>query len=231
MTRTIGLVTIGQSPRPDLLDEYAQALPGARIIQAGALDDLSETEVLALAPGPGDEVLVSRLRTGREVRLARRHLEPRLQACLDRLGRDADLTVLLCTGEFPSVQPSGVVLIPQRVLHHVVAAVVDGFHRPAGRTARLGVLIPDPAQQASAESRWRDLGRVLVASVSPYRGADALEAPARALRDAGAEIVVMDCIGYTRPMREAVARLTGAPTILANAAVAMIARELLEGTP
>jgi len=231
MPRTVGLVTIGQSPRADLVGEYERALPGATIIQAGALDDLTEAEVLGLAPGPGDEVLVSRVRTGREVRLSRRHLEPRLQSCLDLLQRDADLTVLLCTGEFPAVRPRGMVLIPQRVLHHVVAAVVDGLQGPAAREGGLGVLIPDVAQQVSAESRWSDLGRVIIAAASPYRGGDGLEAAGRTLRDAGAEIVVMDCIGYTRSMRRTIASLTEVPTILANAAVAMIAREILEGTP
>jgi protein AroM len=232
MTRTIGLVTIGQAPRADLAEEYAQALPGVRIIQVGALDDLSEAEVLELAPEADDDVLVSRLRTGREVRLARRHLQPRLQVCLDRLGQDADLTVLLCTGEFPDVHPSGgVVLIPQRVLHHVVAAVVDGVPGPAGRPARLGVLIPDAAQQVSAESRWGDVGQVITAAASPYRDVDALEAAGRRLRDARVGIVVMDCIGYTRPMRQAIARITRAPAMLANAAVAMVAREVLEGIP
>ena len=84
MGRTVGLVTIGQSPRPDLIEEYERALPGARLVQAGALDGLSEAEILALAPGAGDDVLVSRLRTGREVRLARRYLEPRLQSWAGR---------------------------------------------------------------------------------------------------------------------------------------------------
>ncbi len=229
MPRTVGLVTIGQSPRADLVSEYERALPGVTITQAGALDDLTEAEILPLAPVAGDEVLVSRLRTGREVRLARRHLEPRLQSCLDLLGRDADLTILLCTGEFPAVHPRGMVLIPHRILHHVVAAVVDGLRSGGRPDVRLGVLIPDAAQQPSAESRWRGLGRVIAAAASPYRGMEALEAAGRTLRDAGAGIVVMDCIGYTRPMRETIARIAGAPTILANAAVAMIAREVLEG--
>jgi protein AroM len=128
------------------------------------------------------------------------------------------------------VHPGGMVLIPQRVLHHVVAAVVDGLHGTAGREVRLGVLIPDAAQRASAESRWSDLGVVTTAAASPYQGMDGLEAAGRTLRDAGAEIVVMDCIGYTRPMRRTLARITGVPAILANAAVATIAREILEGT-
>ena len=230
MSLTVGLVTIGQAPRPDLIEEYTRALPSARLVQVGALDGLGDAEVQDLAPGPGDDVLISRLRSGREVRLARRQLEPRLQACLDSLARDADLTVLLCTGEFPAVHPRGLVLVPQRVLHHVVAAVVDGLWgtHPRGEPP-LGVLIPDPAQRGSAEARWADLGRVVTVAASPYRGPAALDAAGRALREAGVAVVVMDCIGYTRSMRRVVARLVGAPTILANAAVAMIAREVVEG--
>ena len=229
MRRTVGLVTIGQSPRPDLIEEYERALPGARLVQAGALDDLGEAEILALAPGAGDDVLVSRLRTGREVRLARRHLEPRIQSCLDQLSRDADLCILLCTGEFPAVRPRGPVLVPRRVLHHVVAAAVEGLGGAGRGEARLGVLIPDPAQQAAAESRWGGLGRVTTAAASPYRGTETVEAAGQALRTAGVGLVVMDCIGYTRPMRQTIARITGVPAMLASAAVAMIAREILEG--
>lgn len=229
MARAIGLVTIGQSPRADLADEYERALPGVSIVQAGALDDLNEAQVLGLRPEAGDEVLVSRLRTGREVRLARRHVEPRLQACLDRVRRDVDLTVLLCTGEFDALRPHGLVLVPQQVLRHVVSAVVDGLRGSPDGEMRLGVMVPDPAQQGSAESRWGSLGEVVAVAASPYRGVEALEGAARILREARARVVVMDCIGYTRPMRGSVARITEVPTILANASVAMIAREVLGG--
>ncbi|HKV43471.1 MAG TPA: AroM family protein, partial [bacterium] len=92
MGRAVGLVTIGQAPRPDLIEEYERALPTTRLVQRGALDDLGDSEILDLAPAPGDEVLVSRLRSGREVRLARHHLEPRLQRCLDGLAKEVDLT-------------------------------------------------------------------------------------------------------------------------------------------
>ena len=227
MGRAIGLVSIGQSPRPDLIEDYERALPGVRIVQAGALDDLSEDQVRGLRPESGDEVLVSRLRSGREVLLARRHLEPRLQACLDRLSRDVDLTVLLCTGEFPAIRPRGVLLLPRRVLHHIVAAVMDGVRAAAEDSVRVGVLVPDDAQQESAKARWGSFGPVEAVAASPYRGMEAVEGAAQALRAAGARLAVMDCIGYTRAMRDAVAAITGAPTILANASVAMIAREVL----
>jgi protein AroM len=227
MVRAIGLVTIGQSPRADLADEYERALPGVSIVQAGALDDLSEAQVAGLRPEAGDEVLVSRLRTGREVRLARRHVEPRLQACLDRVRPDVDLTVLLCTGEFPALRPRGLVLVPQQVLRHVVSAVVDGLRGSSDGAMRVGVMTPDPAQQGSAEARWGSLGQVVAVAASPYRGIEGLEGAAKILREARAGIVVMDCVGYTRAMRRIVAGITDAPTILANASVAMIAREVL----
>ena len=43
-------------------------------------------------------------------------------------------------------------------------------------------------------------------------------------------IVVRDGIGYTRPRHRALARITGVPAIPATAAVATIAREIVEGT-
>jgi protein AroM len=225
--RTVGLVTIGQAPRPDLIEEYERALPHARLVQAGALDDLSDAEIFELGPGAGDDVLVSRLRSGREIRLARRHLEPRLQGCLDGLAPDADLTILLCTGEFPALLPRGPMLMPQRVLYHVVAAVTDGLRRTGGYT--LGVLIPDAAQGLTARARWGGLGQVVTVGISPYRWLEEIEAAGIALARTRPDLIVMDCIGYTRAMRGTIGRLTRAPVILANAAVAMVARELIEG--
>ena len=223
--RTVGLVTIGQAPRPDLMEEYEHALSGARFLQAGALDDLSDAEIFDLAPGAADDVLVSRLRSGVEVRLARRHLEPRLRRCLDRLAQEADLTILLCTGEFPALQSRGPLLVPRRALYHFVAAVIDGLRPSGGHT--LSVLIPDAAQGPSAHARWAGLGRTMTVAVSPYRWREEIGAAGTALAQTRPDVVVMDCIGYTRAMRQLVARLTNAPVILANAAVATVAREVI----
>ena len=223
--RTVGLVTIGQAPRPDLMEEYERALADVRFLQVGALDDLNDAEVLDLAPEAADDVLVSRLRSGAQVRLARRHLEPRLQRCLDRLAPEADLTILLCTGEFPALQSRGPMLVPRRALYHVVAAVVDGLRPSGGR--QLTVLIPDAAQGPTAHARWAGLGRTMTVTASPYRWREEIETVGAALAQTRPDVVVMDCIGYTRAMRRLIARLTNAPVILANAAVATVAREVI----
>ena len=73
--KRIGAITIGQSPRVDVVPEMQQILgPDVEIVQAGVLDGLSPEEIAALAPaGNGDSeirrlrgspVLVSRLRDG-----------------------------------------------------------------------------------------------------------------------------------------------------------------------
>jgi protein AroM len=229
MPRSVGFVTIGQSPRADMMEEFERALPGARLVQAGALDELTPAEIADLAPAERDHVLVSRLRSGRQVRLAHRHIEPRVQACLDRFARDGvDLAVLLCTGEFAELRFAGVLLRPHRVLPHVVAAVAEGL--PA---VRLGVMVPDAAQTASADARWGGRAAAVTAvAASPYGDPEAVGEAGRTLRRAGASLVVMDCIGYTRSMQQAVVWTSGVPAVFATGAVALVVRELVQdGVP
>lgn len=226
MTRTVGFVTIGQSPRADMMEEFERALPGVRLLERGALDDLSDGEIAALAPAEGDEVLVSRLRSGRQVRLAHRHVDLRVQACLDRFtDQGVDLVVLLCTGEFPELAFPGVLLRPHGVLPHVVAAVREGL--PATADVRFGVMVPDEAQIAHATTRWGARAAVTAVAASPYGAARAIADAAGALGRAGAALVVMDCIGYTRAMQQTVACTAGIPAVFATGAVAFVVRELV----
>ena len=68
----IGLVTIGQSPRSDVVPDMATILgPGVEIREAGALDGLARSEIDALAPTGDDEILVTRLRDGSSVFLGK----------------------------------------------------------------------------------------------------------------------------------------------------------------
>jgi len=232
MSSTVGFVTIGQSPRTDMMEEFERALPGGRLLQRGALDELDAAEIASLAPAERDGVLVSRLRSGRSVRLAHRHIEPRVQACFEQFAHDGvDVAVLLCTGDFPGLRFPGVLLRPHRVLPHVVAALAEGLPAGAGASGvRVGVMVPDEAQVAPAEVRWGPrAGAVTAVAASPYGEPGTLEEAARALRRAGVVLVVMDCIGYTRAMQQIVAGTAGVPAVFATGAVALILHELVRG--
>jgi protein AroM len=107
----MAFVTIGQSPRLDMVPEMYADLPRVDVIERGALDGLSEAEIAALAPVDGAKSLVTRLVDGREVVLDHARTEARLAAVLEELdGEDMDAVVVLCTGtEVPPLKNSLVI--------------------------------------------------------------------------------------------------------------------------
>lgn len=215
----IGALTIGQSPRPDILSVMGEILVGVEIAQAGALDDLADQEIGILAPGPGEYVLVTRLRDGREVVLARERIHELVQRSLDGLAAQVDLVVFLCTGEFPGLRCDRLLIEPAQTLRSFVRAAAGG--------RRVGVLVPHIDQVASARERWGQIGGpVGVEAVSPHGGAD-FPGAARSLREGRTEVVVMDCMGYTTAQKRLVVAASGLPTILAASAVARVVQELV----
>jgi protein AroM len=214
----IAAVTIGQSPRDDVVPEMAQLAPEARWIEAGALDDLDDRAIAALGPGPGDFPLVTRLRDGRATVVGEHAVTPRMQDAIRRVEAETDLVVVLCTGEF-AVDSRRPLLCPGRVLASTVAAVHGG--RP------ITVLTPLEDQIPGQRLRWRERGAdASIVCASPYGPADFQTLGARS-RDGGAALIVMDCLGYTLAMKAEVARASGLPTLLARSIVARVAAELL----
>ncbi|MGB9867575.1 MAG: AroM family protein [Bacillota bacterium] len=222
MARILGTVTIGQSPRVDLIPEIRKILgEDVTIVEAGALDGMTLDEVRQIFPGPGDQVLVTRMADGTAVKIAEKHILERMQAQIDRLvEQGAEVVALVCTGKFPEFRCSRLLVKPQKVLYHSTAAVASGL--------RLGVLVPDQDQIAGAQERWRGAAQCVKAeAASPYGEPGAVQEAASRLKAWGADIVVMDCIGYTLAMKESVKGVTGKPVILARSILARVLAELL----
>src|SRR3989449_2367206 len=219
----IGMVTVGQAPRADILPDMAALLPDVEILEAGALDGLDRPAIARLAPQGDDEILVTRLADASSVFVGKSHIVPRVKARIAAL-EDAGvaLTVLLCTGAFPKLAARRPLLEPQ----HVLLGVLRGLSHPG----RLGVLTPSERHVPQTTARWRADGfDAAVVPLSPYEEHDpaALAPAAAALREAGAGLLVMDCIGLRHvPPRDLAARL-GVPVLVANLLVARLAAELL----
>jgi protein AroM len=217
----VGLVTIGQSPRPDVVPDMAAVIgPGVEVREAGALDGLTRAEVDALGPRGDDEILVTRLADGTPVFLGRPRIEGLLEqriAALEAGG--ATLTALLCTGDFPKLRARRPIVQPQPVL----VGALRGMSWPG----RLGVVVPSEPHVPQAVARWRGEGfDPVVVALSPYEEEDpaALRRAAGGVRGSG--LVVMDCMGFRRKTRDELAGLTGAPVLLANLLVARVLAEL-----
>ena len=125
----LGLITIGQSPREDVVASMFGHVQEGAFIETGALDGLEADQISVLFPVDGEAPLVTRLRDGSEVCVAKQRLMPLMEQAVSRLEEHGCATIcVLCTGEFPRLGRSALMIFPDRVVGHLVEAVL-----PAGR--------------------------------------------------------------------------------------------------
>lgn len=212
MPKSIAFLTIGQTPRTDLVPELLRWIPDSvDVVEVGALDGLDAAEIAALAAEPGDERLVTRLRGGGQTVLRKAWVTERLQQMLDDLGAaQHDAVVLLCTGEFTDLTAEGLFLDAQQMVDHGAAALCH-------RAARVGIVLPLAEQAGDVSFRPRDGQETVVTHASPYDG-DRFAEAGRELADT--DVVIMHCMGYTEDQRDAVAAASGRPVLLARRLVA-----------
>lgn len=216
---TLGLVTIGQSPRPDIHETYAAVLgPTARIVEAGALDGLASAEIRALAPA-GDDIPLVTLAHDEEVRIGKVAITPLINQAIARaVAHGASVVAVLCTGHFEGLTAPVPLIEPDRVL--------DGFMRAIRPAGRLGVVMPDAGQEGMMRRKWTGYDLVL-ATASPYQpptGWDALIARFVAARVEG---IVLDCMGFGPAAKAYFAERAGVPVLCAQTATAHLIRDLL----
>jgi len=215
----IGLVTIGQSPRPDIRDTYERVLgPTARIVEAGALDGVSSADVARLAPDRRDVPLVT-LFDGGEVRIGKRRITPLLQQAINRVvGDGAAIVVVLCTGHFDGLSARVPLIEPDCVL--------DGFMRAIQPTGKLGVVMPDDGQEQMMRRKWRGYDLTL-ATASPYQPSATWNAVIGGFNDAGVDAIVLDCMGFGPDAKAYFTARTGVPVLCAQTATAHLIRDLV----
>jgi protein AroM len=147
MTR-VGMLTIGQAPRPDLVAPFRRLRPDVELVEAGALDGLTAT-TLPHAP-VGEHPLTTRLRDGPLVTLDEATLVPLVRTALARLeATGVDATLLLCAGPFDAVRGERPFVRPFDVAARLL--------RAAG-VRRLGVVVPVEQQRRPAERTFAAAG-------------------------------------------------------------------------
>ncbi|WP_407159319.1 AroM family protein [Bradyrhizobium sp. STM 3557] len=220
--RRMGVVVIGQSPRPAMQAEIAAVLsPGVSIELRGALDGMSRAEIDAIPPVDGADALFTLLPNGDNVRISKKAVEGRANAQLARFKQDGiDVAMLACTGKFPNLTPDGLVILPSAVLHKMVEAVL-----PKGR---LGVFSPLAEQTALIANKWQREG-VEVVGITLQPGSDdtSVDDAARAMADKQPDLVVLDCMSYTSANKARVRQHFSGPVILSIAAAARVIEELV----
>ena len=221
--KQLGLVTIGQAPRSDLVPEIAPLLKGAELVERGVLDDCTAAEIVQMQRERKGQALATRLRDGSGVVIGEADVVPRLMGKMVELEQEGvDAIALLCTGSFPDVPVKIPLLKAEPLLGQFVKAVGIG---------PIGVLTPDEAQRPFQQVRWEKLlcEPVKIAVANPYlSGAvDCVGKAAKELSEQGVQMIVLDCLGYSGAMRDKARAEAGLPTALARTVLARAAAEVL----
>ena len=224
MKKKIGIITIGQSPRTDVVPEMTAFFgEEVEVLERGALDGLTLEEVRAYEPDAGMIHLCTRMRDGSEVVVAKEKLLPKIQEAVDDLNRkQVTLILLLCVGEFPQFRSTGLVVEPQKIVDHCIEGLIGASHR-------LGIVIPIAEQEDWVRETFSELtASITVTVASPYAGQDDLPAAAAILKEAACDLIVMYCMGFNRQLNRPIREITAKPVIVSSAIVARTIGELLE---
>lgn len=221
----IGAITIGQAPRVDVTADILSIFDDSlELLQAGGLDGLTREQIAEFAPGKEDYVLVSRLTDGSSVTFAERHILPRLQEAITRLEDEGcSLIMMFCTGTFPETLSTRNIpmIYPCELLNRLVPLMT--------KKSSIICVTPSPLQLEQCENKWKEyVGNVKAVAASPYGSLDELEKAADAIRDCDADLIVLDCIGYSQEMKEMFARKTGKNVVLPRTLLARVVSELTD---
>jgi protein AroM len=211
---TVGILTIGQSPRADFEQLFQRHLSGVKLVVRGALDGLPAATIDNMAAAGGEYPLFTILRDGttREISLYR------IKPLLDERAREvaaegAAVAALMCAGNFPELES------PSRLLSAVVRGVCRGD--------RIGIVLPNVGQIDSATTHWREKGFRPAVTVASPLDPEALSRAADALADPGLELIVLDCMGFSPEAARRMRTLCGRPVLCPQGLVPRVMAEML----
>jgi len=217
MSKKIGFLTIGQSPREDVLSEILPRLSSTcTIVQAGALDGLSQEEIDRLKPEGGHLPLISRLRNGQAVIISREKILPLLQAQINRLEQEeVEIIALLCTEDFADLHSKKKLLLPFNLLKEEILKL-----SPSG----LVVFIPLKEQRRMAQAKWRiPRIKLLIEILNPYQDVSNFTLLTSELNRKRNFLLVFDCLGYSISLAQSISMRLAHPNLLPRM---ILAREI-----
>lgn len=181
---TVAAIEIGQSPRPDLIEELTAVLPeDAELFEVGALDGIDPATVPPIR-FDAENPLSTRLADGQQIIVDEPWIAPHVQRAIDEAqSRGADAILLLCAGGFDAVQATKPLVRPAQ-------AVAQVLRNHGIRT--ILVVVPSPRQIPASEAKWRALGfdPLMLGAPLPKGLDDVVEAAEEV------KAVVLDYVGH-----------------------------------
>ena len=220
METILGLITVGQTPRPDLEAVFYRYAPGAILHIIGALDGLSHEQIRRMRGKATECPILCRLQDESECEVSLNELTPYVEHAAHQLAEQgAQLVVVLCTADFPTIPCAVPVLLPGRILPSIVQSI--------SHTRHVAVVCSVEGQVPFARVKWEEAGfRADTTAAGPFSVEKTSEA-LQALLHSSAEMVILDCFGHDAVYKQVFVDAMQRPVLVAQTLIAGIAGELL----
>ncbi|SUI10542.1 AroM protein [Salmonella enterica subsp. enterica serovar Gallinarum] len=204
-----------------LLTEY---IDEQHITHHSLLGKMSREDVMAdYAVELGDDPLLTLLNDNQIAHVSRQKVERDLQSVVEVLDNQGyDVIILMSTAAIKSMAARNSILLePLRIIPPLVASIVDGH--------QVGVIVPVAELLAAQEKKWQVLQMPPVYSLAnPVHGSEQqLIDAGQALLDQGADVIMLDCLGFHQRHRDILQQALDVPVLLSNVLIARLASELL----
>ncbi|ECG4006062.1 AroM family protein [Salmonella enterica] len=224
MSASLAILTIGVVPMSEVLPLLTEYIDEQHITHHSLLGKMSREDVMAdYAVEPGDDPLLTLLNDNQIAHVSRQKVERDLQSVVEVLDNQGyDVIILMSTAAIKSMAARNSILLePLRIIPPLVASIVDGH--------QVGVIVPVAELLAALEKKWQVLQMPPVYSLAnPVHGSEQqLIDAGQALLDQGADVIMLDCLGFHQRHRDILQQALDVPVLLSNVLIARLASELL----
>ncbi|EAU0102045.1 AroM family protein [Salmonella enterica] len=224
MSASLAILTIGVVPMSEVLPLLTEYIDEQHITHHSLLGKMSREDVMAdYAVEPGDDPLLTLLNDNQIAHVSRQKVERDLQSVVEVLDNQGyDVIILMSTAAIKSMAARNTILLePLRIIPPLVASIVDGH--------QVGVIVPVAELLAAQEKKWQVLQKPPVYSLAnPVHGSEQqLIDAGQALLDLGADVIMLDCLGFHQRHRDILQQALDVPVLLSNVLIARLASELL----
>ncbi|XTZ37504.1 AroM family protein [Salmonella enterica] len=224
MSATLAILTIGVVPVEEILPLLTEHIPEQQINHLSLLGNMDPDEVRSSYRVEKDDIAIpTRLRDNSLGLLSRSKVERDMQSVIEVLDNQGyDVIVVMSTADIRGFTARKAILIePQRIIPPLVASIVDDH--------QVGVIVPIPEMLAQQKQRWKILeNEPLYELANPFLSSESeFIAAGKTLLDRGADVLVLDCLGFHQRHRDLLQKALDVPVLLSNVLVARLASELL----
>ncbi|EAZ2011680.1 AroM family protein [Salmonella enterica] len=224
MSASLAILTIGVVPMSEVLPLLTEYIDEQHITHHSLLGKMSREDVMAdYAVEPGDDPLLTLLNDNQIAHVSRQKVERDLQSVVEVLDNQGyDVIILMSTAAIKSMAARNSILLePLRIIPPLVSSIVDGH--------QVGVIVPVAELLAAQEKKWQVLQMPPVYSLAnPVHGSEQqLIDAGQALLDQGADVIMLDCLGFHQRHRDILQQALDVPVLLSNVLIARLASELL----